>query len=98
MYTLFFEKASKDNQGGARGGRIIYNPMGTFEIHYSWSIGKDTNNMAEAHALWKDLVQMKSQRMTEAMVFGDLHLLIQAMITTPKSSNLKLTNMVKRDW
>jgi ribonuclease HI len=52
--------------------------------------------MAEAHALWKGLVQMKSQGITKAMVFGDSRLLIQAMITTPKSSNLKLTNLVKR--
>jgi hypothetical protein len=61
MYSLFFDGASKGNPRAARGGGIIYDPGGTVESHYAWSIGNDTNNMAEAHALWEGLVQMKAQ-------------------------------------
>jgi hypothetical protein len=52
--------------------------------------------MEEAHAVWKGLVKMKSQGITEYLVFGDSRMLIQAMITTPKSSNMKLSNLIKR--
>jgi hypothetical protein len=51
IYSLFFDGASKGNPGAAGGGGIIYDPVGTVVSHYAWSIGTDTNNMAEAHAL-----------------------------------------------
>ena len=38
----------------------MLNPEEKMEICYSWSLGHNTNNMAEALALWKGLNQFKS--------------------------------------
>lgn len=49
---------------------FIYNPEEIVEIEYSWS---DTNNMAEAYALWQGLIQLEALAINEAMVFEYLN-------------------------
>jgi len=38
-------------------------------MQYSWNIRVNTNNMAEALALWQGLVQMKTLGIVDALVF-----------------------------
>ena len=54
-HTLFFDRASKGNPGVEGGGWILVNPDGTQEHVYSWGLGDETNNFAEALALWQGL-------------------------------------------
>ena len=41
--------------GVVGGGGILLNPDEILELSYSLGIGEDTNNIAEALALWKGL-------------------------------------------
>ena len=79
IFKLFFDGASKGNTGAVGGGGIFNNPEGSFENEYYWNIGNDTNNMAETYGLWQGLKQLKARGIEESIIFGDSHLIIQAM-------------------
>ena len=51
-FKLLFDWASKGNSRATGGGGIMSCPEGNIEIEYYWSIGNDSNNMAEASCLW----------------------------------------------
>ena len=76
---MFFDGASKGNPGKAGGGGVVINPRGKVEIEYSWNIGHDSNNMAEAYGLWQGLKLVQKEGVDEVMVIGDSRLIIQAM-------------------
>lgn len=40
-------------RGATGGGGILIDPDGLTELSYSWGLGVDTNNIAEALALWQ---------------------------------------------
>ena len=52
MNSLFFDGASKGNPGEAGGGGVLHDPEDNLLLKYSWGLGTETNNMAEALALW----------------------------------------------
>jgi ribonuclease HI len=56
-YILCFDEASKGNLGVEGGGGILVGPNGLSEIRFSWGLGIETNNIAEALALWQGLNQ-----------------------------------------
>ena len=76
MFKLFFDKASKGNPGVAGGEGVIICPKEKIEVEYSWNIGTDSNNMVESYGLWQRIKQLKANRVEEAIVFGDSHLII----------------------
>jgi ribonuclease HI len=63
QHILFFDGASKGNpwETSVGGKGIIYDPEGTIDIAFVWAIGTSTNNKAEALALYKGLVILKSK-------------------------------------
>ena len=55
---------------GVVGGEgILLNPDEILELSYSWGIGEDTNNIAEALVFWQGLYQVKANIITEINVF-----------------------------
>ena len=78
-FKLFFDGASKGNPGKAGGGGVIIDPDGKVEIEFSWNIGNDSNNMAEAYRLWQGLKQLQGKGVEEVLVFGDSRVIIQAL-------------------
>ena len=68
------------------GGGIIINPNGIQEQVYSCGLDVETNNVAEALALWKGLLQARNQGILDLTVIGDSRLIIQALVTSSLSS------------
>ena len=96
IFKLFFDGASKGNPGRAGGGGVIINPRGKAEIEYSWSIGHESNNMAEAYGLWQGLKQVQNLGEDEVVVIGDSRLIIQALIRGRRGKNERLEGLLKR--
>ena len=96
LFKLFFDGASKGNPRRVGGGGVIMDPGGKIVTEYSWNIGYDSNNMAEAYGLWQGLIQLKEKGVGEAIVFGDSRLIIQALNEGNRSKNDRLTRMLKR--
>ena len=96
IFKLFFDGASKGNPGEARGGGVVINPTGKVEIEYSWNIGHETNNMAEAYGLWQGLKQVQNVGANEAVVIGDSRLIIQAMRGGRRGKNERMERLLKR--
>ena len=71
-------------------------PGGKIVTEYSWNIGYDSNNMAEAYGLWQGLIQLKEKGVGEAIVFGDSRLIIQALNEGNRGKNDRIARMIKR--
>ena len=76
IFKLFFDGASKGNPGKAGGGGVITNADGEVVVEYSWNIGYETNNIAEAYGLWQGLKQLLVKKVEEVLVFGDFEIII----------------------
>ena len=96
IFKLFFDGASKGNPGKAGGGGVVINPRGKVEIEYSWNIGHDSNNMAEAYGLWQGLKQVQKVGADEAVVIGDSRLIIQAVSGGRRGKNERMERLLKR--
>jgi ribonuclease HI len=85
---------SKDvnSRGWGKGGDsyIIFDPKGNQETSFAWGIGETTNNQVEALALWKGILIMKRQNIKNAIVIGDLMIVIRHMVhkTLPKEPHM----------
>ena len=95
-FKLFFDGASIGNPGKAGGGGVIINPDGEIEVEYSWNIGYETNNMAEAYGLWQGLKQLLVKKVDTVMVFGDYRIIIQAMNGGRKNDNIRIDRLTRR--
>ena len=78
MKVLFTDGALKGNPRVAGGG-VIITPEGLLETSFAWGLGSETNNMAEALALWQGLRIAKNQGITELTILRDSRIIIQAM-------------------
>ena len=87
---LFFYGASKSNPGCAGGGGVLISANGTMMSSYAWGLGIESNNTAEFCALLQGLRIASSKGITTLSVFGDLRMLIQALINKKRPSQLKL--------
>ena len=96
MNSLFFDGASKGNLGEAGGGGVLNNPEDNLILKYSWGLGTETNNMAEALALWQGLIQAKNMGINDLIVFGDSRIIIQALNQSSRISNLQLRQTLNR--
>jgi hypothetical protein len=55
-FILCFDGASKGNPGEAGAGGVLYSPRGNRLLDFSWNLGKTTNNMAEAYAIYQGIL------------------------------------------
>ena len=57
---------------------MLHDPEDNLILKFSWGIGIETNNMAEALVLWKGLLQAKAMGINDLTIFGDSRIIIQA--------------------
>eukprot|EP00253_Pinus_taeda_P022073 PITA_22073 len=94
--TLHFDGASKSNPGQAGAGVVISNEHGEEICSYEWSLGRKSNNIAEALALYQGLVQLKKLGIRKALVFGDSSIIIRLMNSNLCSPNRSLQQHIDR--
>eukprot|EP00253_Pinus_taeda_P033267 PITA_33267 len=94
--TLHFDGASKSNPGQAGAGGVISNEFGDEICSYEWSLGRKSNNIAEALALYQGLIQLKNLGIRKALVFGDSTIIIRFMNCNHRSPNSNLQQHVDR--
>eukprot|EP00253_Pinus_taeda_P036032 PITA_36032 len=94
--TLHFDGGSKSNPGQAGAGGVISNEFGDEICSYEWSLGRKSNNIAEALALYQGLIQLKKLGIRKALVFGDSIIIIRFMNYNHRSPNSSLQQHVDR--
>ena len=93
---LFFDGASKGNPGEAGGGGVIFGPNGNLNLTYSWNLGIDSNNMAEALALWQGLNQALFHGIQDLTIMGVSKLIIHFINTQTFPSSIRLRQVLLR--
>eukprot|EP00253_Pinus_taeda_P028450 PITA_28450 len=94
--TLHFDGASKSNPGQAGAVGVITNEHGEEICNYEWSLGRKSNNLAEALALYQGLIQLKKLGIRKALVFGDSSIIIRLMNYNLCSPNRSLQQHIDR--
>ena len=85
------------NRGGAaRGGGVLYDPEGNLNLTYSWNLGIDSNNMAEALALWQGLSQAIRLDIQDLTVVGDSRIILHHLICREFPSSFLLRQVIRR--
>jgi hypothetical protein len=95
-YILSFDGASKGNPGQAGGGGTIESPNAETMVRYALGLGIDTNNSAEAMALWQGLCQASKHGIQNLIIVGDSRLIIRAIIHCSKNQSAKLNNLLDK--
>jgi len=75
---------------------VISNEHGEVICSYEWSLGRKSNNIAEALALYQGLVQLKNLGIRKALVFGDSSIIIRLMNSNLCSPNRSLQQHIDR--
>ena len=81
---------------GRKGGGVILSPDGNQELSYSWGLGIESNNMAEALALWQGLILAKNHGIKDIVVIGDSRLVSQALNSGNLPEDMKILHMIKK--
>lgn len=95
-HSLFFDGASKGNPGATDGGGVLLNPAGSITLSFSLGLGQNSNNRAEALALWQGLKLALSKNIRKLVVFGDSRIIVQAMNTKRSPSQVHLAHLFKK--
>jgi ribonuclease HI len=95
-YILSFGGASKGNLGAAGGEGISVSPTELINISFTWGLGIETSNRAEALALWKGISQAITHNVWNLVILGDSRLIIQALILRTKFRNEKLQHILDK--
>lgn len=95
---LQFDGASKGNPGMAGGRGTIEEPKQDKVTHYALGLGIESNNRAEALALWQGLQLAVKLRISDLTVIGDSRIIIQAMVKRSKTQSIKLNNLLDKIW
>jgi ribonuclease HI len=95
-YILSFDGASKGNLGTTGGGGILVSPTGLTNLSFAWGLGIETNNRAEALALWQGLNQAITHNVWDLVILGDSRIIIQALILRTKVTNAKLQHILDK--
>ena len=69
---------------------------GQLETKFSSGLGSETNNIAEALALWQGLLIAKNQGNVELTVLGDSRIVIQAMAENSLPNQMHLRHLIKK--
>lgn len=93
---LFFDGSSKGNPGEAGGGGVLYGPEGDVNFTYSWNLGTESNNIAEALALWQGLNQALLHGIQDISVVGDSKLIIHFINSQTLPSSFRLCQVLRR--
>jgi ribonuclease HI len=80
----------------AGGGGVLVNPNGQLELSYAWGLGAETNNRAEALALWQGLNQAISKNVQDLVIIGDSRIIIQALILRNTVKQAKLQHILEK--
>ena len=75
---------------------MIIESNGNVISTYSWGLGTDSNNKAEFCGLLQGLRIAQTKGITNIMVFGDSHLLIQAIIRKNRPSHIHLAQIYQK--
>ena len=75
---------------------MLIDPKEIKVLSYSWGIGEDTNNVAEALSLWKGISQALAKNITDLNVFGDSRVIIQALSSQILPSHMRLRQILKK--
>ena len=75
---------------------MIFGPDGNLNLTYSWNLGIDSNNMAEALALWQGLNQALLHGIQDLTVMGDSKLIIHFIKTKTFPSSIWLRQVLLR--
>ena len=59
-------------------------------------VNQETNNVVEALAIWKGLLQARNQGILDLTVIGDSRLIIQELVTISLPSQLILRQLLRR--
>lgn len=95
-HCLFFDGASKGNPGIAGSGGVLLSPGGFTEMRFHWGLGIETNNRAEALALWQGLKLAINRNILSLSVFGDSRLIIQALLFPKTPHQVHLASIIKK--
>ena len=79
-----------------QGGGVIFTPEGQKEIIFSSELGMETNNIAEALALWQGLLIAKNQGIIELIALGDSRIIIQAMTENSLPNQMHLKQLIQK--
>ena len=79
-----------------RGGGILITLDEKLESTFSWGLGRETNNVAEALALWKGLHLSRNQGINELIVLGDSRLIIQALFDNSLQSQMHIRQLIRK--
>eukprot|EP00253_Pinus_taeda_P009881 PITA_09881 len=90
--TLFFDGASKNNPGAAGEGGIIKDQNGVPICRYEWGLGEASNNAAEAYSLLLGSTILSKKGLKNAIIIGDLAIIISSMNTGKKFIKEGLNN------
>ena len=75
---------------------MLFDPDGQLNLSYAWNLGSDTNNMAEALALWQGLSQAIHLGIQELTVVGDSRMILQHLLNQELPSSFRLKQVIRR--
>jgi ribonuclease HI/exonuclease III len=93
---LQFDGASKGNPGPSGGGGTIQDPNQGTVMQYAIGLGIDTNNRAEALALWQGLKLAIKLNIQDLTVIGDSRIIIQTMVKGSNAHTIKLQSLMDK--
>lgn len=94
--SIFFDGAAKGNPGMAEAGGLIINPKEASIHRFAWGLGHTSSIQAEVMALFQGIKMLKELGYTEAIVFGDSQVIINAMVTNTNFADLRLARTISR--
>ena len=83
-------------QQGGRGGRFFFTLEGSMEFKFTWGLGIDINNMAEALALWQGLRIVEDLGITELTVIGDSRVVVRVLAKNIFPTQLGLRHLLRK--
>jgi ribonuclease HI len=93
---LSFDEASKGNPSLAGGGGVLVSPTCVLEISFTWGLGIETNNRAEALSLWQGINQEISHDFQDLVIIGDSWLIIKSLTLRSRVKNEKLHHILEK--
>ena len=80
---------------GRRGGRVFFTLDRLLDIKFTWGLDIDSNNMAEALALWQGLRIAKEMGISKLTVIGDSRIIIYALAENLMPNNIALRHLIQ---